>query len=121
MTFRPDLKPNYKFQDAIKKQVRAEHKKTEQHNAFYKLVWRKKPHTCYECNQKVPVFNKYNIHHCVEKHLQDRYSTSLDVIENGVILCFICHSKVHTNSDFTPKVQVLTEILTKELEVYRLK
>ena len=120
MTFRPDPKPAYSLQKAIQKNVIQELKKLEakKRDAFYRMIWVKKPHKCFECGETVKVFSKKVVHHCVEKHLQERYMIDLDNLDNGVILCLLCHSKVHTNDSFAPKTKARTKLLTAEYEKF---
>ena len=121
--FRPDPKPDYTGQKLLKKSYTAK-KKTEaakSHRDFYNQVWQKNPHKCFECGEIIPELKPMFIHHLIQKHLQDKYSCSLDQVENGVIVCWKDHSQTHTDITKVPKIQAQTFIMQKKYEQFRIK
>jgi hypothetical protein len=122
--FKPDPKPNY-FVEKIAKKAATQREKTNamRSNAFfYKSVWNSaKKRVCFECGTPIPGFDKRHCHHLILKSKQKEYSISLDNTENGILLCAVCHSKVHTNIDFAPKTQAQTFIMQKKYEQFKIK
>jgi len=121
--FRPDPKPDYHGQKLAKEKDRNDRKKEERksHDRFFRLVWLQQPHKCYNCGTPVTKYSNRNIHHIIEKHMQDRYTCDLDNSTNGIIVCWPCHDQTHRNIAKVPKIQALTFIRQKEAEKFRIK
>lgn len=120
--FKSDFKPDFARQRIDKKAQKKQDKVavTRKHNAFYKMLWAKMPHYCYECGVTLPVFDKSLCHHIIPKRLQKKYSIDLDNTDNGVLLCIDCHDQVELNIDKVPRVKKLTELQYKAYEPHLL-
>jgi hypothetical protein len=120
--FKSDFKPDFARQRIDKKAKKLEDKKTasRKHNAFYKMLWQKVPHYCYECGVTLKFFDKSLCHHILPKRFQKKYSIDLDNIDNGVLLCLDCHDQVELNIAKVPRVKKLTELQYKAYEQFLL-
>ena len=81
--------------------------------AFYKSIWSKRSHVCYECGCKL--WGKkidWFMHHLLEKaaYPQFRYTE-----ENIALLCPAHHDQVRFDIDKVPKIKQLTEQIRKQL------
>ena len=121
--FKPDPKPDYTGERLLRKSYtqRKKDEAAKRHRDFYNLVWLKNPHKCFECGTSVHEKKPMFIHHLVQKHLQDSYSCDLDQLENGVIVCWGCHTQAHTDITKVPKIQAQTFILQKKYEQFRIR
>lgn len=102
----PKPKKKYTIPKVSKKrQKKLEDQKEQQKldEAFYKEVWAASPHSCQNCNCKLPK-TPYNwmFHHILEKR---NYPQFRHTPENIAILCLECHSKCETNIDFAPRMK----------------
>ena len=121
--FIPDLKPSFAEARIKSKQAKKElkQKEAQAHNNFYRLVWQKNPHRCFECGEPLPVYDKALVHHLIEKNQQEDYSISLDTLENGVLLDLIHHDQCRLDLDKVPKVKKRTEELLAKYEPFLIK
>jgi 5-methylcytosine-specific restriction endonuclease McrA len=98
-----EKKPIAKVSKKRAKQIEQDKITLEADKEFYKEVYLASPHACQNCGCKLPKEpSNFMFHHLLEKrnYPQFRYTP-----ENIMILCLLCHSKVETNSNFTPKIR----------------
>lgn len=112
-SLRTDKKPKGLKKISDKGKVRKELKKELFQNdaAFYLKVWESRPHVCFETKKPLGKMNLCMFHHVLPKA---RYPEYRHCDWNIVLLHPDVHNQVETNIDFTPKVKVLTEELTRK-------
>ena len=89
----------------------------QQDFAFYLNIWENNKyeyhnHWCYECGKGIIEPLLTNFHHLLYK---EKYPEYRHLDKNICIICADCHNQTHSNIDKTPKIKMLTELLTKEL------